>query len=302
MSQLPIIDFAPFLNGNEAERKAVALQTTNAAREVGFCYVKNFGMSPDLLQTAFAVSKAFFADEAKFTTPFKVQVNHGYGGMQGEALDPSKPADLKETLTLRDVSKTPSGAEYWVNPEFEAFMRCFYESVRASASTIMRAFAIGLDLPESFFDERHNGEVQTLRLLHYPPVKEVSDGQLGAGAHTDYGTLTVLFQDDKGGLQVQGLDGEWIDAPPVPGTAVINTGDLMGRWSNDTLRSTPHRVIPRAAAMKDGRQSIAFFSDPDNEVMIEPFPTCVNEANPAKYPPIKSGDYIQERIRASQAK
>jgi isopenicillin N synthase-like dioxygenase len=302
MSLLPVIDFEPFLKGDASDRMAVAEAITRAAREVGFCYVKNFGMSPDLLEAAFAVSRAFFADEAKHTVPFKVEHNHGYGGMKGEALDPSKPADLKETLTMRDVGKTPSGAEFWPNPEFEAFMRYFYASVRSTASTVMKAFALGLDLPENFFDERHNGEVQTLRVLNYPPVKEVSEGQMGAGAHTDYGTLTVLFQDNKGGLQVQNLEGEWIDAPPIPGTAVINTGDLMGRWSNDIFRSTPHRVVPRPAAMREGRQSIAFFSDPDNEVLIEPFPSCVSDERPAKYPPIKSGTYIMERIRASQTK
>ncbi|MBC2606689.1 isopenicillin N synthase family dioxygenase [Pelagicoccus albus] len=302
MQKLPIIDFTPFLQEGPEGRQAVANAIVSAAREVGFCYVKNFGMSQDFMDAAFAVSEAFFKNPAKTSTPFKVELNHGYGGLKGEALDPSKPADLKETLTLRDVAKTPSGADYWVNPEFEAFMRCLYASMRRSASTIMQAFAMGLELPVDYFDQRHSGEVQTLRLLHYPPCKFVSEGQLGAGEHTDYGTLTVLFQDNKGGLQVQGLDGEWIDAPPIPGTAVINTGDLMARWSNDTLRSTPHRVIPRPAAMKEGRQSIAFFSDPDSDVLIEPFATCVSEKKPALYPPVTAGDYIMGRIKASQAK
>lgn len=301
MSQLPIIDFSPFLTGDPVACRAVADKIIHAAENVGFCYVKNFGMSPDFLDAAFAVSKAFFSDPARASIPYAVEHNHGYGGMAGEALDPSKPADLKETLTMRNVSQTPGGPEFWPNPEFEAFMRFFYDATRNAASTIMRAFALGLDLPESYFDERHTGQVQTLRLLHYPPVKEIAEGQLGAGAHTDYGTLTVLFQDSKGGLQVQDLEGNWIDAPPIPGAAVINTGDLMSRWSNGRFRSTPHRVVPRPAAMKDGRQSIAFFSDPDTDVSIEPFPSCVTAENPAQFEPINAGVYIQGRIEASQA-
>ena len=141
--------------------------------------------------------------------------------------------------------------------------------------------------------------LRPLRLLHYPPVENPKEGQLGAGAHTDYGTLTVLFQDDAGGLEVQNLEGEWVEAPPIPGTVVINTGDLVARWSNDRFKSTPHRVVPRPAAMKNGRLSIAFFSDPDPDVVIEAIPSCVSEENPAKYPPITAGDYIAERIRVS---
>ena len=181
-------------------------------------------------------------------------------------------------------------------------MRSFFKSASKIASDVMAAFAIALDLPKGFFDERHTGLTQTLRLLHFPPVKYVSEGQLGAGAHTDYGTLTVLFQDAAGGLQVQGLDGKWIDAPPIPGTVVINTGDLISRWSNDFFKSTPHRVVPRPAAMKNGRLSIAFFSDPDPEVIIETFPNCITPENPLRYSPITAGEHIQRRIMASQAK
>jgi isopenicillin N synthase-like dioxygenase len=273
-----------------------------AAHEVGFTYLTNFGMSEDLLEAAFSVAHSLFQSEEKNKVPYRAELNHGYTQMQGEALDPSKPADLKETFTCRDLSRRPSGPEYWPNPQFEAFMRVFYKRLVKVASDVMRAFALSLKLPEDFFDSRHTGLTQTLRLLHYPPVEVVDEGQLGAGAHTDYGTLTVLFQDDAGGLQVQGLNGEWIDAPPIPGTVVINTGDLMARWSNDVFKSTPHRVVPRPAAMKNGRQSIAFFSDPDPEVLIETFPSCAGEDRPSAYEPITAGEYIGQRIMASQAK
>ena len=259
-------------------------------------------MSEDLLETAFGVAMSLFASDEKSKVPFSATLNHGYTAMKGEALDPSKPADLKETFTSRNLANIPSGSEYWPNSEFEAFMRTFYKSIAQIASDVMAAFAIALDLPEEFFERRHTGLTQTLRLLHYPPVKYVSEGQLGAGAHTDYGTLTVLFQDQEGGLQVQGLDGKWIDAPPIPGTVIINTGDLISRWSNDYFKSTPHRVVPRPIAMKNGRLSIAFFSDPDPDVIIETFPKCITPENPHKYNPITAGEHIQRRIMASQTK
>ena len=302
ISNLSVIDMRPYIEGGEEGRKKVAQEIYDAAHNVGFLYLKNFGMSEDLLETAFSVAKSLFMSDEKTKVPFRATLNHGYTTMKGEALDPSKPADLKETFTSRNLANVPSGPEYWPNSDFEAFMRIFYKSVTSIASDVMAAFAIALDLPKGFFDEKHTGLTQTLRLLHYPPVKYVSEGQLGAGAHTDYGTLTVLFQDAEGGLQVQGLDGKWIDAPPIPGTVVINTGDLISRWSNDFFKSTPHRVVPRPAAMKNGRLSIAFFSDPDPEVIIETFPKCITPENPHRYSPITAGEHIQRRIIASQAK
>jgi isopenicillin N synthase-like dioxygenase len=301
-SNIPIIDMGPYLEGTETGRRKVAQEIYRAAHEVGFIYLKNFGMSEDLLEAAFNIADSLFKSDEKHKVPYNVEFNHGYGRMQGEALDPSKPADLKETFTSRDLARLPGGSDFWPNPQFEAFMRVFYKRVQKIASDVMGAFALALDLEPGFFDERHTGLTQTMRLLHYPPVKDVSQGQLGAGEHTDYGTLTVLFQDDRGGLQVQNLAGEWVDAPPIPGTVVINTGDLIARWSNDFFKSTPHRVVPRRAAMKHGRQSIAFFSDPDPDVVIETFPKCITKDSPAKYEPITAGKYVQQRILASQAK
>ncbi|NBB79581.1 MAG: isopenicillin N synthase family oxygenase, partial [Verrucomicrobia bacterium] len=243
-TDLPLIDMGPFLEESEAGRRNVATEIHRAAHEVGFIYLKNFGMSEDLLEAAFAVAHSLFNSEEKFKVPYNPEENHGYTRMQGEALDPSKPADLKETFTCRHLAACPSGPDHWPNPQFEAFMRVFHRRVVQIASDVMSAFALSLDLPPNYFDERHTGLTQTLRLLHYPPSKVIDEGQLGAGAHTDYGTLTLLFQDAAGGLQVQNADGEWIDAPPIPGTVVVNTGDLMARWSNDVFKSTAHRVVP----------------------------------------------------------
>ena len=296
---IPVIDMDPFINGSEEDKSAVAAKIHEAATTVGFIYLKNFGISVDTQEMAFAIAKAYFKSEHKASVPFNEEINHGYGKMGGERLDASKPADLKETFTGRDVSRVPSGPEYWPSLEFEAFMRTFYGQMRGVASNVKRAFALSLGLAEEYFEPKHTGLIQTLRLVHYPPVENPEEGQLGAGAHTDYGTLTVLFQDSSGGLQVQNLDGEWVDAPPISGTVVINTGDLVARWSNDRFKSTPHRVVPRPAAMKNGRLSIAFFSDPDPDVLIEAIPSCVSEDNPAKYPPITAGEYIAERIRVS---
>lgn len=301
-TDLAVIDMAPYIEGSEKGRDQVAKEIYHAAHNIGFLYLKNFGMSTDMLETAFGTAYSLFNSKEKLNVAYNSEINHGFTSIKGEALDPSKPADLKETFTSRNLANIPSGPEFWPNPQFEAFMRDFYSRVRKIASDVMGAFALALDLPNGFFDSKHTGITQTLRLLHYPPIKHVSDGQLGAGAHTDYGTLTVLFQDSAGGLQVKGIDGKWVDAPPIPGTAIINTGDLISRWSNDFFKSTSHRVIPRSSAMKKGRLSIAFFSDPDPEVVIKTFPKCITTNNPLKYDTITAGEHIHKRIMASQAK
>jgi isopenicillin N synthase-like dioxygenase len=174
----------------------------------------------------------------------------------------------------------------------------FYEAAMSAAYRIMRVLAAGLELPRDFFTERHRGENVTLRLLHYPAGLAVrSSAQLGAGAHTDYGSITLLFQDDVGGLELRGADGQWRSAPVVPGAMVINTGDLMERWTNDTFRSTVHRVRPITGARD--RYSIALFVDPDADVQIECIKSCQSRQRRARYPGITAGEHIRQKIAAT---
>jgi isopenicillin N synthase-like dioxygenase len=136
-------------------------------------------------------------------------------------------------------------------------------------------------------------------LLHYPAgTPAASPAQLGAGAHTDYGSITLLHQDEVGGLEVRGADGHWHPAPAVPGALLVNTGDLMQRWTNDHFRSTVHRVRP-IGGLTD-RYSIAFFVDPDSDVRVECIEGCKTEDRPARYPTITAGEHIQAKIAASQ--
>ena len=141
-----------------------------------------------------------------------------------------------------------------------------------------------------------------MRLLHYPPLPEgytPQDGENRAGAHTDYGSITLLFQDDAGGLEVRTRAGEWLAATPIPGTVVVNTGDLMHRWTNHVFCSTPHRVnVPPQAQHRD-RFSIAFFCHPNKDAEIACIDTCASADNPARYAPISAGDHLLQRLNAT---
>ncbi len=303
MSQIPIIDLSGIFNGDEATRQATSARIDRAAREVGFMYIKNYGVAPEVLEGMKATARAFFAmsPEDKARYGFNQDDNFGYGAMGSEALDPSKPGDLKETFTMRNASAHAGQPQLWPNPDFREVSVDFFERCRQICNGIMEGFARSLHLPPDFFADKHTGLTQTLRMLHYPPSKASSEAQLGAGAHTDYGSCTLVFQDDSGGLEVQGLDGQWLPAPPIEGTVVVNTGDLLARWTNDAYKSTPHRVMVRPEGAANGRLSIAFFNDPDPEVLVEVMESCTSADNPAKYPPITAHEHILERIAASNA-
>ena len=158
--------------------------------------------------------------------------NTGYVTIiERERLDPNKPGDLKEAL---NVNKQ-------VAVGIDASIVTFYDSCTELANTILQAYALALELPEDYLTTEHDRQNHTLRLLHYPPLQTPpKPGQVRAGEHSDYGSLTLLFQDDVGGRNTQTASGEWIAAPAIPDTVVVNTGDLMQRWTNHVFCSTKH--------------------------------------------------------------
>lgn len=199
---------------------------------------------------------------------------------------------------MRNVPLHDKTDERWPSDHFRDAMNQFYLDCVSSAAKVQQVFSMILGVPQDFFVKYHSGENISLRLLHYPPIDEqsVEAGQLGAGAHTDYGLITLLFQDNIGGLQVYD-NGAWIDADPVEGAIVVNTGDLMERWTNGRFKSTLHRVLPRLGNVP--RSSIAVFVDPDSSTPVEVLPSCIDEDHPARFEPITAGEHIQEKIRAS---
>ncbi|KAJ5945761.1 hypothetical protein N7454_002600 [Penicillium verhagenii] len=238
----------------------------------------------------------------------------GIGTLRGSA------PDLKETLEIgrEGVEGLPNRWPDHLDEEgkeFKELMLSFFDTCKNVHRQIMCAIALGMNLPEHFFDEFVNEGDNTLRLLHYPPVKKEvfkdNPNQVRAGEHSDYGSVTLLFQDRHGGLQVRSPKGTFVDATPIADTIVVNAGDLLARWSNDTINSTRHRVIqPPIPAGEDGgadadsypsRYSIAYFCNPNSNKMIEALPgTYGKEINiDKKYADITAGDYLVSRLAAT---
>lgn len=295
---VPLIDCDQGTRGDGEIAKDIDAALSNT----GFMALTNLGLGADARDAIFSLSRRFFASpgELKARCAYGAAAdNFGYQGLLEESLDPTRPADLKETFTMRNLLQVADDNPRWPDEEFREVAALFYSRAMTAAERLQRLLALALHMPADYFVQRHCGENITLRLLHYPPVaaEGVDTEQMGAGAHTDYGMLTLLLQDDVGGLQVQSADGAWHAVPPREDAIVINSGDMLERWSNGRYRSTPHRVLPVAGARE--RYSVALFLDPDSATRVEALPSCVDDAHPPRFPPTTAGQHLQERIEAT---
>ncbi len=310
---LPIIDIAPLYASDVKGWHEVARQIDTACRDWGFFYIRNHPISAERIAQLKGAAEQFFGlpVEQKLQIDITKSTHHrGYGAIATEQLDPAKPSDLKETFDM-GFHMPPDHPEVLASkplrgpnrhPELEGWPALFeqhYQDMHALACTLLRAVANALGVESGFFDERFIEPISVFRMIHYPPRQTATaPEQQGAGAHTDYGCITLLYQDQAGGLQVQNVRGEWIDAPPIEGTFVVNIGDMMARWSNDRYKSTPHRVI---SPLGVDRYSMPFFAEPNPDTIISCLPGCQSQDNPPKYPDTTCSAYMLSRFAETYA-
>ncbi|UWQ18067.1 isopenicillin N synthase family oxygenase [Jannaschia sp. M317] len=276
-----------------------------AVRDTGFFLLKNpsvpAGLRADTLQQAGAL---FDLPEAEKQAISILNTPHfrGWGKPGDESLDESSPeVDTKQTFNigydLADddprLGQQFRGLNQWPDlPGFRDTMLAYYDAAQAQGVGLLSMLARDLSLPPDHFAPLFDEPLSALRLLHYPPASG-ADGEIGAGAHTDYGAVTLLMTDGEPGLQVRPRDGDWTDVPHVDGAYVVNIGDCLMRWSNDIYVSTPHRVLPP----KRQRRSVAFFVEANPDALVEALPST----GTPKYPPIRAADYLQSRLDATYA-
>ncbi len=185
-----------------------------------------------------------------------------------------------------------------VFPKFRDQMLSYQAAMRTLGDHVLTLIALSLDLREDYFTAFYDTPSNILRLLCYPPHPSAAqENQIGAGAHTDWGGITLLLQDQLGGLEVRNVDNEWVAAPPIPGTFVINLGDLMQRWTNNIYRSNFHRVKNNSSS--SNRYSIPFFYSPRPDSLIECLPTCTDAKHPAEFAPCTASEHTYEMFRRS---
>ncbi|TIL83331.1 MAG: isopenicillin N synthase family oxygenase, partial [Mesorhizobium sp.] len=209
--------------------------------------------------------------------------------------DPSKTKDLKECFDIgpeRSSVESPFfGPNQWpaTLPGFREAVAGYHEAMKQLSIRLLSGIALSLDLPSDFFEPRTKDPITIQRLQRYPPqAGVVNERVIGIGAHTDFGNLGIIAQDSVGGLQVMNRNGTWVEGTPIPGTFVVNIGDLLQKLTNDRFLANLHRVVNTSGRE---RYSIPFFIDADQEAVFAPLESCISEANPAQYQPVTCGAY-----------
>jgi isopenicillin N synthase-like dioxygenase len=293
--KIPVIDFTGLTAAELAVRAATAKSMREAFEDFGFIYLKNHSVPQSVIDELFARSIEFFhLPQAR-----KGEAG-GYRGPGLTGLDPSKPTDVKERFRAPYDSNLPPG--YWPErfPQFHEAISVFHEAGLTVLRQIMRGVALSLGLTVEYFDAAHEPHSGAVMLLNYPPITEpLLPGQLRSGAHTDFGTMTLLFHHGSAeGLEIQRPDCSWLHAPSIPGAAIVNVGDLLTRWTNGQLRSVLHRVVPpQGEGAQRPRYSATLFYEPRHEVVISCLEPCQSPTKPALYPPITAGERLEERRR-----
>jgi isopenicillin N synthase-like dioxygenase len=318
-NDFPIFDLGKYACVSAQEKVALAANLDEICRSSGFLAVGNHGVPDEIIDEIWDATQAFFmlpsGQKQHARAPYE-GYPYGYLGPGAEALAQSlgvkTPPDLKESFNGGPLGIPPNQTDpdalafcyaqtIWPDQPaaFRAAWQAYYREMERLAARIMDVFADALELERGFFTPFINEPVSALRALNYP-VQTVTPkpGQLRAGAHSDYGSLTILLpQPGSTGLEILTHAGTWRAVPPIPGAFVINIGDLMARWTNDRWVSTVHRVVNDGSTQK--RQSLAFFHQPNWSAEICCLPSCITKQRGAIYPPVRSGPYLMEKFRST---
>ena len=321
---VPKIDISSFRMpyADSAARSQVVRRVDEAARTVGFMQITGHGIAPATRLELTNATDAFFALDPAVKRKYRCPpgINRGYSPPKAESLANSlgllSAADLFEALNVGTTAADYPGLDlpedvYAANvypsaevPGFEAAVTDWFAAAGAVARTMVRIFGVALGGREDYFADATDHSIDVLRLNNYrlPAAgTPVEPDQLGMGAHTDYGIVTVLWADRVPGLEIHGVDGEWHPVLPADGALLVNLGDAIARWTNEEWISTMHRVAaPRVQGRLVPRRSAAYFHDGNVDAVIECLPSCVSADNPARYEPVTVGEHLAAKLAGSR--
>jgi len=299
IDSLPIIDFAG------ADDAALARQLDQAFADIGFCYFRGIGVERSVVDGVFEASRRFHAQPRAAKDAIAMNKFHrGYMAPKSSIIQTSsvarvtKPNDSESFMLMHEVPESDprfgrplDGPNLWPDlPGFRAAVEAYEQAMHAFCLRLLSPLALALGLPREWFAPHFQKPTTFLRLLHYPPhAKDAADDAFGSAPHTDYGFITILAQDNQGGLEVRRRDGTWLAAPPLEDTWVVNVADMLSRWTNGRWQSTPHRVKNLSGG---DRYSCPYFFDMAMDSIVEVLPTC----GAPKLPAVRYGDYLLERL------
>jgi isopenicillin N synthase-like dioxygenase len=319
LSLLPVFNIGNFFQGTESEKINLGREIDSICKNTGFIALQNHGVPKQIIDNVWNDTQNFFylpnKEKNKIKPPFE-GYPYGYIGLGKEALAASKgvvtPTDLKESfnggplikpkdLTNLDALSFCYADTIWPDKpdSFRTSWEAYYNEMEKLAARVMVVFTYALGIESDFFAKYIDNPISALRALNYPEQRiGAEENQLRAGAHSDYGSLTILLpQEGSTGLEILSPTNVWESVPTVPNTFIINIGDLMAMWTNDRWVSTLHRVVNSGSKTK--RQSLAYFHQPNWSAEITCLSSCLGEDEEAKYPTTLSGPYLMEKFKST---
>jgi len=312
------VDIAPWYSGDADARMQVARDIDRACSTTGFLGIAGHQIGQAVIDDMFDVTTGFFEQDLETKLGFHMNdaaANRGYAPLGTEALSYSLGIEsLPDQFEAFNVGPEvpPAGASpedrvayfadnVWPDDHFRSVWLRYWGACESLGVDLVDMFALALDLPAGYFRPFVDKSPSVMRANwynRYANAPTIQDGQLRMGAHSDYGSLTILAADPVPGLQIRDTDGGWHDVSPPVGGFLVNLGDLLAEWTNDRWRATVHRVVPPPAdqAGPFRRRSIAWFQQPNHDALIEVLPTCVSDENPARYKPITAGAHLMAKL------
>lgn len=308
---IPVIDLAPFLSGTAEGLDTCAGRLRDALENVGFYLIVNHGVSQEIIDDAYGAVRRFFELPADVKMPLlKNEHNIGY--------TPLRSLYNRATSDLNDSRKVTSAAEsffmkadlapdhpdvvagkrfrstnQWPSEETAPGIRralvAYARALETLGKSLLPLYATALDLPADWFAPAFVDPMYTLRISHYPRQETLGEKEQGLPPHTDTSFMTLLPYNPIQGLQVRLTDGRWVDAPAVPGSFVVNSGNMLRRWSNNRCMSTPHQVVNLSP---EERYAMPFFLDVNRDWVMDCLPSCKSDDHPFQYEPITYADYM----------
>ncbi|GAB3574624.1 2-oxoglutarate and iron-dependent oxygenase domain-containing protein [Spirosoma luteolum] len=303
--EIPSLDLADFTSG-DADRKARFVQDLGRAfNQIGFVAIKNHGLTDALTEKLYASAQDFFqapdALKQQYERP-DLNGQRGYIGKGKETAKGFKIADLKEFYHIgqpEPVGDMPANVLPTEFPDFSEAALTAYRTLEQAGRQLLRAIALYLDLPETYFDDKVQNGDSILRALHYFPLDPTTtpDGAVRAAAHGDINLITLLMGASADGLEVLRRDGKWIAITALPDQVIVNVGDMLDRLTNHKLKSTIHQVVnPPREKMNQSRYSIPFFMHPRGDMDLSSLPSCIDAQHPKLYVDMTAGEFLNERL------